>query len=62
MKIFQCQECGARVRSGTTECPKCGSDDLDVAGVRDESVRPLTSLFRSNERNLGRVLTTRDDA
>ena len=28
---FKCQECGAKVPTGRKKCPKCGSEDIDLA-------------------------------
>jgi hypothetical protein len=55
--MYQCQECGKKIPAKqaerTGECPECGGSDIDLA---DESSTPLTTIFRRNERQLGRCL------
>jgi len=39
-KQFWCQECGRKIPSGRHSCPKCGSEDIDLAPIKKAAARP----------------------
>jgi len=39
-KQFWCQECGRKIPPGRHTCPKCGSEDIDLAPIKKAAARP----------------------